>query len=187
MSRRLTTGRAFAFAVTLVLAAAAFVVVAIPAIRGRTHHELPRDVGVVEFVVDGDTIDIDIDGTAERVRLIGIDTPETHTDTGVPECFGPEAFANTRSLLPVGTQVRLVRDVVGRDDYDRLLAYVFRREDDLFVNEAIIAAGYARPLSIAPNTAHGDRFVAAATAAEAGDLGLWGACGDSVAPRGTRR
>ena len=162
--------------IALVLAAAA-VVVAIPAIRGRSHDGLPHDVGIVDWVVDGDTIDIEIGGNDERVRLIGIDTPETHTDTGVPECYGPDAFAFTRSLLPVGTEVRLVRDVVGRDDYDRLLAYVFRRDDDLFVNEAIIAGGYARPLSIDPNTAHRDRFVAAATAAEASDLGLWAACG----------
>ena len=105
-------------------------------------------------MIDGDTVDVVIAGVEERVRLIGINTPETHTDTGVPECFGPEAFAFTRSLLPVGTEVRLVRDVVGRDDYDRLLAYVFRRDDGLFVNEAIIGGGYARPLSIAPNTAY---------------------------------
>ena len=50
-------------------------------------------------------------------------------------------------------------------------------DDDLFVNEAIIGGGYARPLSIGPNAAYADRFVAAATAAEAADLGLWGACG----------
>lgn len=155
-------------------------VVAIAVLRGRgddAADDLPPDVGVVEWVIDGDTVDIDIGGVEERVRLIGINTPETHTDTGVPDCFGPEAFAFTRSLLPVGTEVRLVRDIVGRDDYDRLLAYVFRRDDGLFVNEAIIGQGYARPLSIGPNTAYAERFVAAATSAEASDLGLWGACG----------
>ena len=144
---------------------------------GEDDPELPPDVGVVGWVIDGDTVDIEIAGADERVRLIGINTPETHTVTGVPECFGAEAFTFTQSLLPVGTEVRLVRDVVGRDDYDRLLAYVFRRDDDLFVNDAIIGGGYARPLSIGPNTAYADRFVAAATAAEAADLGLWGACG----------
>jgi micrococcal nuclease len=166
--------RAITLAFALVLAATAVLIIRA---RGDDDADLPPDVGVVEWVIDGDTVDIEIAGTEERVRLLGINTPETHTDTGVPECYGSEAFAFTRSLLPVGTEVRLVRDVVGRDDYDRLLAYVFRRDDDLFVNEAIIGGGYARPLSIGPNTAYTDRFVAAATAAEAGDLGLWSACG----------
>jgi micrococcal nuclease len=157
----------------LAVVAAIFVIRA----RGEADADLPPDVGVVEWVVDGDTVDIEIAGAEERVRLIGINTPETHTDTGAPECYGPEAFAFTRSLVPVGTEVRLVRDVVGRDDYGRLLAYVFRRDDDLFVNETIIGGGHARPLSIGPNTAYADRFVAAATAAEAADLGLWRACG----------
>jgi micrococcal nuclease len=170
------TRRATSLAVALVAVAVTAATLAIRN-RGEGVPELPPDVGMVEWVIDGDTVDIEIAGAEERVRLIGINTPETHTDTGVPECFGPEAFAFTRSLLPVGTEVRLVRDVVGRDDYDRLLAYVFRRDDDLFVNEAIIGGGHARPLSIGPNTAYADRFVAAATAAEAADLGLWGACG----------
>jgi micrococcal nuclease len=171
------TRRATSLAAALVVAVG--VGAAILAMRNRDDDdvELPTDVGVVEWVIDGDTVDIEIAGAEERVRMIGINTPETHTLTGVPDCFGPEAFAFTRSLLPVGTEVRLVRDVVGRDDYDRLLAYVFRRDDDLFVNEAIIGGGYARPLSIGPNTAYTDRFVAAATAAEAADLGLWSACG----------
>jgi len=170
------TRRATSLAAALVVAVG--VGSAILAMRNRDDdEELPPDVGVVEWVIDGDTVDIVIAGTEERVRLVGINTPETHTATGTPECFGPEAFAFTRSLLPVDSEVRLVRDVVGRDDYDRLLAYVFRRDDDLFVNEAIIGGGYARPLSIGPNTAYADRFVAAATAAEAADLGLWDACG----------
>jgi micrococcal nuclease len=139
--------------------------------------DLPAGVGVVEFVVDGDTIDIDIGGRDERVRLIGINTPETHVDDGPPECFGPEAADNTRRLLPAGTEVRLTRDVVGRDDYGRLLAYVYRRSDDLFVNETIVAGGFARPLTIAPNDRYSTQFVAAATSAEASGLGLWGACG----------
>jgi micrococcal nuclease len=167
------TRRATTFAFALILAAAVVFLVLRP---GGDDTDLPPDVGVVEWVIDGDTVDVEIAGSEERVRLLGINTPETHTDTGVPECYGPEASAFTRSLLPVGTEVRLARDVVGRDDYDRLLAYVFRRDDDLFVNEAIIVGGYARPMSIGPNTAYTNRFVTAATAAEAGDLGLWGAC-----------
>jgi micrococcal nuclease len=82
---------------------------------------LPSDVGVVERVVDGDTIDLRIGGHDERVRLIGIDTPELHTDSGVPECFAVEAARFTAGALPIGSEVRLERDIVGRDDYGRLL------------------------------------------------------------------
>jgi micrococcal nuclease len=150
--------------------------VAVAACRGDGEPSLPPDVGVVEWVIDGDTIDIDIAGREERVRLIGIDTPELHTETGEPECMAREAREFTASLVPSGTEVRLERDVVGRDDYGRLLAYLYRRDDDVLINELIVAGGYARPLTIAPNDAHRDRFVAAAHAAEAADIGLWSAC-----------
>lgn len=139
-------------------------------------NSLPADVGIVERIVDGDTIDLRIVGRDERVRLIGIDTPELHTDSGVPECFAVEATHFTGAELPVGSEVRLERDIVGRDDYGRLLAYVYRRPDDVLINELVIARGYARPLTIAPNDSFSRRFVAAAAAAESADLGLWGAC-----------
>jgi micrococcal nuclease len=131
---------------------------------------------VVEFVIDGDTVDVVIDGEEERVRLIGIDTPESRVEGGQPECFGPEAAAFTAELLPAGTPVRLKRDVVGRDDYGRLLAYVHRIDDGLFVNEAIVRQGYATPLTIEPNDTFAGVFAAAATAAESDGLGLWAAC-----------
>ena len=137
---------------------------------------LPPDVGVVEVVIDGDTVDIAIGGHEERVRMIGIDTPELHTDAGGTECMAGEALEFTASQLPAGTEVRLERDIVGRDDYGRLLAYVYRRVDDVLINELIVAGGYARPLTIAPNDTNSALFVAAARAAEAADVGLWGAC-----------
>jgi micrococcal nuclease len=142
----------------------------------------PADVGTIVHVVDGDTVDIEIGGTRERVRLLGIDTPEVHVPEGrAPECFGPEASAFTAELLPEGAAVRLERDVVGRDDYGRLLAYVFVLEDGdvaggAMANEAIVRQGYARPLIIEPNGAYADLLVGAATAAEAAGLGLWAAC-----------
>ena len=138
----------------------------------------PSDVGEVFRVVDGDTVDIEIGGRRERVRLLGIDTPEVYVDEGgVAECFGPEASAFTKQLLPEGTAVRLERDVVGRDDYGRLLAYIYLVDDGSMVNEAIVREGYATPLIIEPNGALAGRLVAAATAAEADALGLWAACG----------
>lgn len=174
MARARTPQRWYVGALCVLSVVAA--VVLVRARGGESEPDLPPDVGVVDFVIDGDTIDIEIGGRDERVRLIGINTPETHVEDGPPECFGPEAAQFTRTLLPVGTEVRLTRDVVGRDDYGRLLAYVYRRGDDLFVNEAIVAGGYARPLTIRPNDAYAEVFVDRATAAEASDLGLWSAC-----------
>lgn len=131
---------------------------------------------MVTDVVDGDTIDVRIDGRTERVRLIGIDTPETVRPDSPLECFGPEASAHTAALLAVGTRVRLVRDVEARDDYGRLLAYVYRASDDLFINLELVRAGSARPLPIPPNVTFADDFVRAARQAQAADRGLWSAC-----------
>jgi micrococcal nuclease len=136
-------------------------------------------LGTVVAVVDGDTVDVMIAGRAERVRLIGIDTPETlQPDTPV-ECFGPEASAFTAALLPVGSTVRIERDVVPRDHYGRLLGYVHLVETgrpDIFANVEIVRRGYATPLTIEPNTTFTAEFVAAARAAEAAGRGLWSAC-----------
>jgi micrococcal nuclease len=138
----------------------------------------PREPGlaVVGVVVDGDTIDVRIGGRDERVRLIGIDTPETKRPDTPVECFGAEATARTEALLPPGTEVRLERDVVARDDYGRLLAYVRRASDDLFVNEALVRDGYALVSTFPPNVAHAETFVEAARRAESDGAGLWSAC-----------
>ena len=133
----------------------------------------------VERIVDGDTIDVRIGGRVERVRLTGIDTPElAHEPQDVAECFAGEATAFTASLLSVGTVVRLERDVVGRDDYGRLLAYVYRVDDEVFVNWEIVRHGFALPLSIPPNEAMAEAIVHAARAAQADGAGLWTACRD---------
>ena len=79
--------------------------------------------GVVEYIVDGDTIDVSIRGVSERIRLIGINTPETKRPGSPIECWGPEATAFITDLLPIGTDVRVERDTVGRDDYGRLPPY----------------------------------------------------------------
>lgn len=130
----------------------------------------------VDYIVDGDTIDVLFDGQIERVRLIGIDTPETkRPDTDI-ECYGPEATTFVETLLPVGTAVRIERDTVNRDDFGRLLGYVYRATDGIFVNYEIVRQGYAQPLTIEPNTSHAALFVDASRAAERDDLGLWAAC-----------
>src|SRR5215218_11187821 len=89
--------------------------------------------GRVVKVVDGDTIHVQIGETREKVRYIGIDTPETKHPTKGVQCFGAKAAAFNARLV-AGEQVRLVRDVEQRDRYGRLLAYVYRVRDGLFVN-----------------------------------------------------
>jgi len=130
---------------------------------------------VIDHVVDGDTVDVRIDGRTERVRLIGINTPETKDPRRPVECYGPEASALTTLLLPGGTAVRLERDAEARDDYGRLLAYV-RRSDGLFVNLELARQGAAVVLSIRPNTAYAAVIGSAADEARRARRGLWGAC-----------
>jgi micrococcal nuclease len=127
-------------------------------------------------IVDGDTIDVTVGSHRERVRLIGIDTPETKKPNTPVQCYGPEATKFTTSLLPAGSRLHLERDVVARDDYGRLLAYIYLASDGAFVNLEIIRQGYARPLTIPPNVAHTGQFVEAARAAAADNIGLWARC-----------
>ena len=143
----------------------------------RVEGEVVAANAIVVRVVDGDTLRVQIEGQIEVVRLIGIDTPETVRPNSPVECFGPEASARSKELLAEGTRVSLVRDVEARDDYGRLLAYVYRSADGLFINLALIDQGYATLLTFPPNTAHVERFRAAAVEAEQRGLGLWAACG----------
>ncbi len=127
-------------------------------------------------VVDGDTIVASINGRDERIRLIGIDTPETKKPDTPVQCFGLEASSFTTRLLPKGVALHLERDVEARDRYGRLLAYVYLAADGTFVNLQIVRQGYARLLTFPPNVAHVGEFVAAARAAERDDIGLWDGC-----------
>lgn len=129
--------------------------------------------GEVLRVVDGDTIEILLDGREEDVRLIGVDTPETVKPGEPVECFGPQASTFTKSVLE-GETVRLEFDSELRDVYERLLAYVF--VGDRFVNAELIERGYARTLEIEPNTSRAPQLERLQTAAGASGRGLWGAC-----------
>lgn len=134
-------------------------------------------IGVVTHLVDGDTLDVDIGGTIERVRLIGVDTPESVAPNRPVQCYGTEASAYLATIVPVGTQVRLARDAIARDQYDRLLAYVYRIDDDLLVNLALVEQGYADAVTYGDNEALYGALVAAEIEARDGGRGLWGVCG----------
>ena len=123
--------------------------------------------------VDGDTIEVRIDGREEDVRYIGVDTPETVAPGQPVECWGHEASDFNAGLVE-GEVVTLVFDHELRDDYDRLLAYVY--VGDVLVNARLVAQGFARTLEIAPNTSKAARFARLETRAGAAGRGLWGAC-----------
>lgn len=132
----------------------------------------------VEKVVDGDTLEVSVAGTTETLRLLGIDTPETHHPTRPVECFGPEATARLAELVPPGTSISLERDVEPRDRFGRLLVYV-RRDDGLDVNRTMVAEGYAAVLVIEPNGSRAATLREAEQAARGSGRGLWGACGEA--------
>lgn len=147
---------------------------------GTTRPPLESEFGLsatVVEVVDGDTIIVSLGNKIETVRLLGIDTPEKSGGPRPAECFGSEASAYASELLPIGTQVALSRDVETRDQYGRLLAYVYRADDGLFVNHALVEAGYATALFFAPNTAFETPIARAANRARRDWIGFWPACG----------
>ncbi|MET0770027.1 MAG: thermonuclease family protein [Solirubrobacteraceae bacterium] len=126
--------------------------------------------GEVVRVADGDTVRVRIDGgREERVRYIGIDTPEVTSD----ECFAAEA-AEYNERLVAGRRVRLVLDAEERDRYGRLLAYVYA--GDRFVNAELLRNGYAQPLTVPPNVRFEDRFRRLAREARREGKGLWASC-----------
>lgn len=138
---------------------------------------------VVVEVLDGDTVVVDLGDQTEEVRLIGVDTPETHHPTRPVECYGAEATARTEELLPSGSTIRLERDQEPRDRYGRLLAYV-HRDDGLFVNLALVEEGYADALRYPPNETYSGALATAAATARAEGRGMWGACGGPDTPVG---
>ena len=124
-------------------------------------------------VVDGDTIVASVDGEDEYVRYIGVDTPETVKPDTPVQCYGPRASDENHRLVE-GRTVRLVFDSEQRDDYGRLLAYVYTGNQ--FVNRELVRGGYARTLAIAPNTSHAAELQRLAMRAARAGRGLWGAC-----------
>jgi micrococcal nuclease len=121
----------------------------------------------VERVIDGDTIKL-VNG--ERVRYIGIDTPELHHPKKPVEYYAREAKDFNANLVGSKT-VRLEFDVQQRDRFGRLLAYVY--VDDIFVNAKIIEEGYAKILTIPPNVKYAEKFLKLQRQARDQNRGLW--------------
>ena len=126
-------------------------------------------------VIDGDTIIADIDGTDTHIRLIGIDTPESVADESYKENTkeGEEASVYTANLLE-GNTVFLEYDTETQDEYGRTLCYVYLHDRSTMVNELLLKQGYARTMTIEPNTKHEERFFAAEQLAKETGQGFWG-------------
>lgn len=127
----------------------------------------------VSKIIDGDTIEIDLDGKAERVRMIGINTPESVDPNRPVECLGKEAALEARKLLE-GKQIRLKADISqdDRDKYNRLLRYVWTKEG-LFYNLEILKRGLAKEYTYQKAYDYQQEFRAAETAAKNANKGLW--------------
>ncbi len=133
----------------------------------------PGSYEVKQFV-DGDTVLVDMNGTEEKIRFIGIDTPETHKENTPVQCYGPAAAAYTKNR--VGSQrIRLVADTLttNRDRYERLLRYVYL-EDGTNLNLELVQKGYA--FAYAFPFAKSQEFNAAMEQAQKAKVGLWGNC-----------
>jgi micrococcal nuclease len=138
------------------------------------------DLVNVVRVIDGDTIEVEINGKTESVRYIGIDTPETVDPRKPVQCFGVEASNKNKELVG-GKMVRLEKDITDRDKYGRLLRYVWL--GDTLINQALTEQGFAKSYSYPPDIKYQDKFIEAERKAREDKIGLWTACvSESVAP-----
>ncbi|MDP3947795.1 MAG: thermonuclease family protein [bacterium] len=130
---------------------------------------ISNEVSVVR-VIDGDTIEIE---GGERVRYIGIDTPETVDPREPVQCFGVEASDKNKELV-YGVKVRLTKDVTEKDKYGRLLRYVW--VGDTLINLELVKQGFAYSYSYPPDVKYQDLFVKAQAEAREAKRGLWSSC-----------
>ena len=146
--------------------------------------------GTIVRVVDGDTVDVRVDGKVERIRIIGLDTPETVDPRKAVQCFGREASAHGKELLPIGTPVTLEADPSqdARDRYGRMLAFIIvETEPGTTINytREMIAGGYGHHYVYRRPSLYADAFALAQDDAQVGGFGLWGAdtCAGQAYPK----
>jgi micrococcal nuclease len=139
-----------------------------------TNYSVGTTTAQVIKVIDGDTIDVVVEGVTEsiRVRYIGIDTPEPYANE-IPECGSADATTRNQELV-AGQMITLVPGVEPYDRYNRLLAYVY--VGDIFVNEKLVAEGYANVLMLEPNTRYKKQFIALYERAQLDQKGIWAVC-----------
>ena len=133
--------------------------------------------------VDGDTLEIDMNGKTEKVRFIGVDTPETHKPNTPVQCYGPAASAFTKNTI--GTQsIRLEADALSsnRDRYNRLLRYVYL-PDGTLMNQKLIEEGYGFYYPYFPFT-KSTQFSFSQQNAKQSNKGLWKNCSPTQTDKG---
>lgn len=135
----------------------------------------------VTRVIDGDTVEVSVEGKIEKVRMIGVNTPETNHPTKGVEYFGKEAKTFTTNSLS-GKTVYLEKDVDERDNYGRLLAYIWLKQPasdtekevrDKMFNAILLLEGYAQVMTVPPNVKYSDMFVKFQREAREAERGLW--------------
>ena len=127
----------------------------------------------VERIVDGDTIIAAIDGKPEKIRLIGVDAPESvHPDQSRNTEEGKEASEYVRSLLE-NRKVYLEYDVSVTDRYDRVLAYVYLEDGKTMPNELLLEEGHAAVMTVQPNSRYADNFYELQRTAREKKKGIW--------------
>lgn len=137
----------------------------------------------VSRFTDGDTISVSMNGRQEKVRFIGVDTPETHKPNAPVQCYGPAAAAYTKNTIGQH-KVRLASDPesTNRDRYNRLLRYVYL-DDGRFINKLLIENGYGFYYPYFPFTKSAE-FAAVQKSAQDGAKGLWSNCQPKPTDRG---
>lgn len=140
-------------------------------------------------IVDGDTMDFSIDGKTERIRVIGINTPETVDPRKSVECFGQEASNQAKKILTVGLSVELEKDPSQgeRDKYNRLLRYIFVDNGMVDFGKSMISSGYAYEYTYDTPYKYQSEYKQAQKEAENGKKGLWAdnACMVTTKPTAT--
>jgi len=131
----------------------------------------PTLEGTVTRIIDGDTIQVRVDGRVEKVRYIGVNTPEVHHPRKGEEPGGRAAAAVNHDLV-TGRRVRLELDAQSRDRYGRLLAYVW--VDDTMINAELVRRGFAQVMTIPPNVRHQSLFLKLQREAREARRGFWG-------------
>jgi micrococcal nuclease len=135
----------------------------------------PTEEATLVRVVDGDTIRVIVGGVEERVRYIGMDTPELNTTSkATPEPYA-QAATEANARLLVGGRLVLEKDVSERDRYGRLLRDVWIERDGawMLVNLELVAEGYAQVATYPPDVKYVDELLAAQRSARAAGVGLW--------------
>lgn len=167
--RRLLTVVLIVAAVIAVALAVQYVMPSAPAPVASAGIPTGATEAVIEYVHDGDTLFLE---NGRKVRLLGVNTPEIGEDA---ECYGDEATALLRQLLPEGTHVWVLHDIEELDQYGRSLLFIYT-DDATNINLELLEQGAAEVEMYQPNLLLEDEIHDAEAAARAADLGMWGQC-----------